>query len=72
MRPQIQVRVPGEQPMVVTLGARQKKMSVCAVAGIENIRSGIKLTSYLEYFPGHFEMDRAFGYGLSWESGKKD
>jgi tellurite resistance protein TerA len=72
VRPQVQVRVPGEQPMVVTLGARQKKMSVCAVAGIENIRSGIKLTSYLEYFPGHFEMDRAFGYGLSWESGKKE
>lgn len=72
VRPQIQVRVPGEQPMVVTLNARKKKMSVCAVAGIENIRNGIKLTSYLEYFPGHAEMDRAFGYGLSWETGRKD
>ena len=71
VRPQVQVRVPGEEPMVVTLNARQKTMSVCAVAGIENIRGGIRMTSYLEYFPGHAEMDRAFGFGLSWEDGKK-
>lgn len=72
VRPQIQVRVPNEEAMVVTLNARKGKMSVCAVAGLENIRGGIKLTSYLEYFPGHAEMDRAFGYGLSWETGRKD
>jgi len=70
--PQIQVRVPGEQPMIVTLNARKHEMAVCAVAGIESVRGGIKLTSYLEYFPGHAEMDRAFGFGLEWESGAKD
>jgi tellurite resistance protein TerA len=72
VKPQIQVRVPGEDAMVVTLNARRSEMSVCAVAGIESLRGGIKLTSYLEYFPGHAEMDRAFGYGLQWESGSKD
>ena len=72
VRPQIQVRVPGQPPMVVTLNARKEQMRVCAVAGIENVRSGIKMTSYLEYFPGHAEMDRAFGFGLEWESGSKD
>ena len=72
VKPQIQVRVPGEQPMVVTLNAQRPEMSVCAVAGIESIRGGIKMTSYLEYFPGHAEMDRAFGFGLAWEEGSKD
>ena len=72
VRPQVQVRVPGEEPMIVTLNARHSNMSVCAVAGIESLRGGIKLTSYLEYFPGHAEMDRAFGYGLAWENGSKD
>lgn len=71
VRPQIQVSVPGEEPMVVSLGTRKDKMAVCAVAGLENVRGGIKLTNYLEYFPGHTEMDRAFGYGLPWEDGKK-
>lgn len=72
VQPQIQVRVPGEQPMVVTLNACRPEMSVCAVAGIESVRGGIKMTSYLEYFPGHAEMDRAFGFGLAWEEGRKD
>lgn len=71
VKPQIQVRVPGEQPMIVSLNARRKNMRVCAIGGIENVRGGIKLTSYLEYFPGHAEMDRAFGFGLEWESGAK-
>lgn len=72
VKPQIQVRVPGEEPMIVQLNAQKEEMSVCAVAGIESVRGGIRLTSYLEYFPGHAEMDRAFGYGLDWESGSKD
>lgn len=71
VRPQMQVRVPGEQPMIVTLNAAKSKMPVCAVAGIESVRSGIRMSSYLEYFPGHAEMDRAFGFGLEWESGAK-
>lgn len=72
VRPQIQVKVPGERPMVVTLNERKSHMSVCAIAGLENVRDGIKMTSYLEFFPGHAEMDRAFGFGLEWESGTKD
>lgn len=72
VKPQIQVRVPGEQPMVVTLNARKTEMALCAVAKLTNIRGGIRMTSVMEYFPGHAELDRAFGYGLQWESGKKD
>lgn len=68
---QIQVRVPGEKPMVVTLHAHRDEMELCAVAGLENIRGGIRMTNYLEYFPGHESMDRAFGFGLQWEEGTK-
>lgn len=72
VRPQVQVKVPGEQPMVVTLNTAKTEMAVCAVAMLENIRGGIRLTSCLEYFPGHQSMDRAFGFGLEWEAGSKD
>lgn len=71
IKPQIQVRVPEEKPMIVSLGAKKQDLSVCAVAGLENIRGGIKMTNYMEYFPGHLSMDRAFGFGLSWEDGQK-
>lgn len=71
VKPQIQVRVPEENPMIVSLGAKKQELSLCAVAGLENVRGGIKMTNYLEYFPGHLSMDRAFGFGLSWEDGQK-
>ena len=71
VQPQIQVRVPEEKPMVVTLKAKREELALCAVAGLENVRGGIKMTNYLEYFPGHAEMDRAFGFGLEWADGQK-
>ncbi len=71
VKPQVQVRVPEEQPMIVSLNARKEKLALCAVAGLENIRGGIKMTNFMEYFPGHAEMDRAFGFGLEWDEGTK-
>lgn len=71
VRPQVQLLVPGETPVVVSLNARREELDLCAVAMIENIRGGIKLTTHLEYYPGHAEMDRAFGFGLQWEQGQK-
>ncbi|MBX2834183.1 MAG: TerD family protein [Micavibrio sp.] len=69
--PQIILDVPGENDLVVTLQAHNDALALCAVGGLENIRGGIKLTNYTEYFPGHEEMDRAFGYGLEWGEGQK-
>lgn len=72
IKPQLVVDVPGENDFYVTLKAHNDALALCAVAGIENIRGGIKLTNYTEYFPGHLEMDRAFGFGLEWEDGRKE
>tara|TARA_B100000780_G_C21125627_1_gene456651 strand:+ start:2898 stop:3641 length:744 start_codon:yes stop_codon:yes gene_type:complete len=71
IKPQLVVDVPGENDLYVTLKAHDDSLSLCAVGGLENIRGGIKLTNYTEYFPGHSEMDRAFGYGLEWGEGHK-
>lgn len=71
VNPRVIVDVPGEQDLVVTLGAHEDHLDLCAIGGVENVRGGIKLTNYTEYFPGHEEMDRAFGFGLQWADGKK-
>jgi tellurite resistance protein TerA len=71
INPQIILDVPGEDDLVVTLGAHNDALALCAVGGLENVRGGIVLTNYTEYFPGHAEMDRAFGFGLPWEDGQK-
>jgi tellurite resistance protein TerA len=72
IKPKIHVRIPGETPMVVTLTTYRSELPICALAGIENIRGGLRLKNYTEYFPGHAEMDRAFGFGLHWSDGAKD
>lgn len=71
INPQIILDVPGEDDLIVTLGAHDDTLDLCAVGGLENVRGGIKLTNYTEYFPGHEEMDRAFGFGLEWGDGRK-
>ncbi len=71
VRPLVHVRVPGEQPLEVIPALSDTRMPVCAVAGLENIRDGIRLTRHTEYFAGHAEMDRAFGYGINWRDGEK-
>ncbi|MCK5284116.1 MAG: TerD family protein [Alphaproteobacteria bacterium] len=71
INPRIIIDVPGENDLIVTLSAHNDRLSLCAVGGLENIRGGIKLTNYTEYFPGHDEMDRAFGFGLNWDDGEK-
>ncbi len=71
VQPQIQVRVPNEKPMIVTLHTLKSEMGLCSVVGLENVRNGIKMINYTEYYPGHAEMDRAYGFGLEWEDGQK-
>jgi tellurite resistance protein TerA len=71
IKPQIQLSIPGEYPMVVTPTVNKSELAVCAIAEMENIRNGLRLTNHSEYFPGHNEMDRAFGFGIAWTDGEK-
>lgn len=71
IRPKITIRIPGEQPLVVTPAIKKTDLPVCAVAGIENERGAIRFTNFGEYFPGHAELDRAYGFGLKWDDGHK-
>lgn len=71
INPHVAIDIPGNNDLVVTLGVHNDALALCAVGGLEQVRGGVKLTNYTEYFPGHLEMDRAFGFGLPWDDGKK-
>lgn len=71
IKPQIHVDVPGEKPLVIVPAVDKSDLAICAVAGLENVRNGIRLTNYNEYYHGHPAMDRAFGFGLQWDDGVK-
>lgn len=71
IKPEILIDMPGEKDLMVVPDVHESHLAVCAVGGLENIRGGIKVTNFTEYFPGHAEMDRAFGFGIQWTDGKK-
>jgi tellurite resistance protein TerA len=72
VNPKIILDIPGEKDLVVSLSAHEDHLALCAIGGLENDNGAIKLTNYTEYFPGHAELDRAFGFGLDWADGVKD
>ncbi len=71
IKPQIQITMKDHSPMIVTPDIHNNDLDVCAIVMIENVRGHIRLTNHTEYFPGHAEMDRAFGFGLEWADGQK-
>mgnify|MGYP006273798609 CR=1 FL=1 len=71
VKPEIHIKAPDRTPMIVTLHARYEELNLCAIAGVERVRKGMRITNYTQYFPGHSEMDRAYGFGISWGDGAK-
>lgn len=71
IKPQILIDMPGENDLLVIPDVHNSALAVCAIGGLENVRGGIKVTNFTEYFPGHAEMDRAFGFGIEWTDGQK-
>lgn len=71
IKPQIHVNIKGKPLMIVSPQVQDNELDVCAIAMLENHNGSIKLTNHTEYFPGHAEMDRAFGFGLEWADGRK-
>lgn len=61
-----------QDPVDVHLYEYEDGLPVCALVKFENIGGALQIKNLSEYFPGHAEMERAFGFGLNWEEGSKD
>lgn len=60
------------EPLSIRPKLKTNKMTVCALATLENIKDGLRIKTHGEYFTSQAAMDRAFGFGLQWEDGAKD
>lgn len=72
IKPEMRVLVPGQAPMIVTPAVARSDLPICALATVENLNGGVRLTNHSEYFSSQPAMDRAFGYGIAWEDGVKE
>lgn len=66
----VTISIANQPPVEVRLDRADNK-GMCAIAMIENIRGQLTVTKLVEYFHGHPDMDKWFGFGFSWKAGGK-
>lgn len=66
----VTIEAPGQPPVEVRLDRADSK-GMCAIAMIENINGKLSVTKLVEYFHGHPDMDKWFGFGFNWREGHK-
>lgn len=60
------------EDIVVKMDEHRNGFTMCAIAMIENVNNQtFSVKKLVEYFQGHKQMDRAYGWGMNWVSGSK-
>ncbi|AOM41396.1 TerD family protein [Xenorhabdus hominickii] len=67
----VTIYVPDQPPIETRMTEGYNHKNMCAIARLVNENGAIKVERINQYFSGHKEMDRAFGWGFSWSAGKK-
>lgn len=69
----VTIKQPGGPDIEVRLTEHSSTKTMCAIAKIENVNNEtLSIERVVQYFSGHKELDKAFGYGFRWVPGKKD
>lgn len=66
----VTITIANQPPVEVRLDRSDTK-GMCAIAMIENIKGQLTVTKLVEYFHGHPDMDKWFGFGFNWKAGSK-
>ena len=67
----ITLYAPDQPPIEVRLDG-ESGGGMCAIALIENIGGQMRINREVRYFHGHEPTDRAYGWGMSWRTARKD
>lgn len=68
----VTLKYPAGPDIEVRMNEHRNGKGMCAIAMFENVNNEtFKVERLVEYFNGHQEMDRAYGWGMKWNSGKK-
>lgn len=67
----VSINIPGQPEIETRLSEGDNSLPMCAIARITNQGGQISIERINRYFPGHRDMDKAFGWGLRWQRGSK-
>lgn len=67
----VRIMVPGQPEIEVCMNEFGSPYGMCAVAMLENVGGQIKVSREVTFHAGHRAMDEHYGWGLSWQRGRK-
>ena len=69
----VTVKCPGSRDVIVKMDEYGSNLGMCGIVLLEN-KDGksLSMEKVVQFFKGHREMDKAFGWGLNWVAGSKD
>ncbi|MGB5854742.1 MAG: TerD family protein [Oceanisphaera sp.] len=67
----VTIHIPGQGPIETRLTDGNNRQGMCAIARLSNVNGSIEVERINQYFSGHKELDKAFGWGFSWGRGSK-
>ncbi|WP_442966584.1 TerD family protein [Psychrobacter sp. I-STPA10] len=67
----VTIHVPEQPPIETHLTEGANNRPMCAIARLVNQNGSINVERINQYFNGHQDMDKAFGWGFSWKRGSK-
>ena len=69
----VTVKCPGSEDLIVRMDEYSTSQRMCAIAMLENSNNQtFSIEKLIKFYDGHSQMDRAFGWGMSWTPGRKD
>ncbi|MFC0709958.1 TerD family protein [Azorhizophilus paspali] len=63
--------VPGQPPIEVRVSEEGGNQACCAIALLENVGGGVKVSREVRFFRGQQMMDEGYSWGLRWNAGRK-
>ena len=67
----VTLHAPDQPPVETRLTEGNSRLGFCAIARLVNDGGRVQVERVNQFFPGHRECDRAFGWGFRWTAGSK-
>lgn len=68
----VTIKYPGAEDIIVKMDTFNNSNKMCGLALFENLNDQtFSVEKIVQFYPGHEALDRAFGWGLRWQAGRK-
>lgn len=68
----VTLKYPGAEDLIVKMDTFNSSNKMCGLALLENVNDEtFSVEKIVQFYQGHEDMDRAFGWGLRWRAGRK-